>query len=219
MAPGRGIHVLDVACGGGLVVCAFARRVRHATGIDVTPAMLERARDLARAQGLGNVSWDLGSAVPLPYPDGAFTIVVSRFAFHHFSEPRAVLAEMVRVCAPGGRVLVCDVQASDDPRKAAEFNRMEVLRDPSHVRALPAAELRGLFPAAGLPEPREARYELRDELENLLARSFPNPGDDERIRQVFRAAADDDRLGIPIRLEGTQVHYAYPVLILCADRP
>ena len=210
--------VLDVACGGGLVVCALARRVRHATGIDVTPAMLERARDLARAQGLGNVSWDLGSALPLPYPDGAFTIVVSRFAFHHFSEPRAVLAEMVRVCAPGGRVLVCDVQASDDPRKAAEFNRMEVLRDPSHVRALRAAELRGLFPAAGLPEPREARYELRDELENLLARSFPNPGDDERIRQVFRAAATDDRLGIPIRLEGAEVHYAYPVLILCADR-
>ena len=141
--------VLDVACGGGLVVCAFARSVRHATGIDVTPAMLERARDLAQKRGLGNVTWDLGHAAPLPYPDGAFTIVVSRFAFHHFPDPRAVLAEMVRVCAPGGRVLVCDVQACDDPRKAAEFNRMEVLRDPSHVRAMPAAELRGLFRAVG----------------------------------------------------------------------
>jgi ubiquinone/menaquinone biosynthesis C-methylase UbiE len=210
--------VLDVACGGGLVVCAFAQHVRHATGIDLTPAMLERARDLAWQRGLRNVTWDLGSAAPLPYPDGAFTVVVSRFAFHHFPDPRAVLAEMVRVCAPGGRVLVCDVQASDDPRKAAEFNRMEVLRDPSHVRAMPAAELRGLFHAVGLPQPRQARYELRDELENLLRRSFPNPGDDEKIRAIFQASAEDDRLGIPIRLQGAALHYAYAVLVLCSNR-
>jgi ubiquinone/menaquinone biosynthesis C-methylase UbiE len=210
--------VLDVACGGGLVVCAFARQVRRATGIDVTPAMLERARDLARQQGLSNVTWDLGSALPLPYPDGSFTIVVSRFAFHHFPDPQAVLAEMVRVCASGDRVLVCDVQANADPGKAAEFNRMEILRDPSHVRAMPESELRELFRAVGLPESRVAHYELRDELENLLRRSFPNPGDDEKIRAIFRASADDDRLGIPISLRGAELHYAYPVLVLCSDR-
>lgn len=217
-AAGPDDVVLDVACGGGLVVCAFARHVRYATGIDVTPAMLERARDLARHQGLRNVTWDLGSVLPLPYPDGAFTIVVSRFAFHHFQDPQAVLAEMTRVCAPGGRVLVCDVQASANPAKAAEFNRMEILRDPSHVRAMPESELRGLFQGVGLPEPRVAHYELRDELENLLRRSFPNPGDDEKIRAIFRSSASDDRLGIPICLNGTKVHYAYPVLVLCSDR-
>jgi ubiquinone/menaquinone biosynthesis C-methylase UbiE len=217
-AAGADDTVLDVACGGGLVVCAFARHVRHATGIDVTPAMLERARDLARQQGLGNVTWDLGSALPLPYPDGAFTVVVSRFAFHHFPDPQAVLAEMMRVCAPGGRVLVCDVRASDDPDRAAEFNRMEILRDPSHVRAMPESELRGLFRSVGLPAPRTAHYELRDELENLLRRSFPNPGDDERIRAIFRASVDDGRLGIPVHLHGAEIHYSYPVAVLCADR-
>ena len=143
--------VLDVACGGGLVVCAFAAAVHHATGIDVTPAMLERARALARDKGLRNVSWDLGDVTSLPYPDAKFTVVVSRFTFHHFLDPMAVLKEMVRVCAPGGRVLVCDVTASDDPGKAAEFNRMEILRDPSHVRAMPESELRGLFRTVGLP--------------------------------------------------------------------
>ena len=57
-------NVLDVACGGGLVVCAFAQRARHATGIDVTPAMLERARDLAQQSGLNNVSLGPGSGYP-----------------------------------------------------------------------------------------------------------------------------------------------------------
>lgn len=211
--------VLDVACGGGNVVCAFARVVRHATGIDMTPAMLDRARTMAREKSLSNVSWDQGQATSLPYAEGTFTIVVTRFSFHHFIEPLAVLKEMIRVCAPGGRMLVADMHTCADSAKGAEFNRMELLRDPSHVRALPVSELQALFPAAGLPEAKITFYELRDELENLLGRSFPNPGDDDKIREIFRTSARDDRLGIPIRLEGTHIRYAYPVAVLAATRP
>src|SRR5882724_777431 len=75
--------VLDVACGPGLVVCAFARVVRHATGIDITPAMLDRARVHAAERGVSNVTWRQGDVLPLPWPDGAFTIMTARFAFHH----------------------------------------------------------------------------------------------------------------------------------------
>src|SRR5437667_10514572 len=71
--------VLDVACGGGLVVCAFARVVRHATGIDLTPAMIERARALQAERGLGNVTWRLGDVLPLPFAGGSFSLVTSRF--------------------------------------------------------------------------------------------------------------------------------------------
>lgn len=219
VGAGPGDTLLDVACGGGNVVCAFARVVHHATGIDMTAAMLDRARTVAREKSLSNVTWNQGQAASLPYADGTFTIVVTRFSFHHFIEPLAVLKEMVRVCAPGGRVLVADMHTSTDSAKGAEFNRMELLRDPSHVRALPVSELQALFPAAGLPEARITFYELRDELENLLGRSFPNPGDDTKIREIFRTSARDDRLGIPIRIEGTRVHYAYPVAVLAATRP
>ena len=55
--------VLDVACGPGLVVCALAAVVRHATGIDVTPAMIERARALAAEKGLANVAWRVGDVL------------------------------------------------------------------------------------------------------------------------------------------------------------
>ena len=211
-------NVLDVACGGGNVVCAFAPMVSHATGIDMTPAMLEHARATATRQGLTNVSWDLGQATALPYDDASFSIVVTRFSFHHFKQPVAVLREMVRVCAPGGRVLVADMHTSADPAKGAEFNRMELLRDPSHVRALPIAELKTLFPASGLPEATITFYELCDELENLLGRSFPNPGDDDKIRELFRRSAHDDCLGIPISIEGSRIHYRYPVAVLLATR-
>jgi len=223
-AAGPNDTVLDVACGGGIVVCGFAPHVRHATGIDMTPAMLERARRLAAEKGIANVSWQEGDVTRLPYPDGAFTIVVTRFAVHHFPDPAAVFAEMIRVCAPGGRVVVVDTYAAPDPAKAAEFNRLELLRDPSHVRCLGLAELKGLFRATGLGEPQAHFTELRDEVQNLLARSFPNPGDEGKIIELFAAAVDDDRLGIPVRRAaapegGDHLHYAYPVAILAAEKP
>src|SRR5206468_8248102 len=144
---------------------------RHATGIDMTQAMLERARALAAEKGVANVTWRDGDVAHLPYPDGAFSIVVTRFAVHHFPAPHAVFAEMKRVCAPGGRIVVVDTYTSPDPVKAVSFNRLEKLRDPSHVRCLRLAELTDLFAGAGLPAPRMSFYELRDTVANLLARS------------------------------------------------
>ena len=208
--------VLDVACGGGLVVCAFARVARHVTGIDITPAMLERARSLAREQGLSNVSWKQGDVLPLPYPDGSFSIVTSRFAFHHFLEPGTVLREMTRVCAPGGTAVVVD--SAPAPDKAAEFNRLEKLRDPSHVRAMPLAELKTLFRQAGLPEPRVTSYRLESDLDSLLARSFPRPEDVPEIRRIFAQAVDDDRPDIHARRDGERILYGYPVAVLAATR-
>ena len=210
--------VLDVACGPGLVVCAFAPVVRFATGIDVTLAMLERARALARERGTANVAFELGDVVRLPFPDAAFSIVTCRFAFHHFIDPRAVLAEMRRVCRSGGRVVVADLTASDDPAKAAAFERMEHLRDPSHVRALPLAELEALFPAVGLTAPGRTFCRLECELEGVLARSFPAAGDADRIREMFRAAVADDGLGLGVRRVGGEIRFAYPVAILAATR-
>lgn len=216
--PDPGDAVLDVACGGGLVVCAFAPRVRQATGIDLTPAMLERARKLAAGKGLANVAWREGDVCPLPWPEAAFDIVVTRFAMHHFPDPRAVFTEMVRVCRPGGRIVVADTCASSDPKKAAAFNRLEKLRDPSHVRALSLAEFEELYREAGLPRPETRFYELRDTVDNLLARSFPNPGDAEKIREMFASSLADDRLGIPVARDGDRLSYAYPVVILSSER-
>jgi hypothetical protein len=125
---------------------------------------------------------------------------------------------MRRVCAPGGRVLVVDTEASPDPAKAAEFNRMEILRDPSHVRAMPLTELTALFRDTGFPAPRRTSYRLESELEELLGRSFPKPGDADRIREIFAASLEDNRLGIPLQRDGDRIRYAYPVAVLAADR-
>ncbi len=213
-AAGAADTVLDVACGPGIVVSAFARVVRHATGIDVTPAMLERARTLAAERRQENVTWHLGDVLPLPFADGAFSIVVSRFAFHHFQDPLTVLREMRRVAGTSGRVVVADLTASPDPVKAAAFHEMEMLRDTSHVRALTLAELEALFPAAGLTIAERRFYRLESDLEGVLSRSFPAPGDEARIRAMWDAALADDGFGLEIRREGERIRFAYPVAVL-----
>jgi SAM-dependent methyltransferase len=207
-------RVLDVACGPGLVVCAFAALARHATGIDVTPAMLEQARRHADELGLENVSWELGAVPPLPWPDGSFDVVVSRYAFHHLEDPLAVLREMVRVCTAGGRVVVCDIAPAPD--KIDAFNEMDNLRDPSHVRALSLLELRELFAQAGLGEPRLSHYTLDGDVESLLARSHPPPGGADGVRSMFTASLEDDHLGVKARREGARIVYSYPIAVLAA---
>ena len=208
--------VLDVACGPGILACAFAKVARRVVGIDLTPAMLERARALQAEHGLTNVTWQHGDALPLPYPEGTFTLVVSRFAFHHLLEPGAVLKEMRRVCVPGGTVMVID--SAPAPEKAAAFNRVEVLRDPSHVRALPLAEHLALFASAGLPAPRQTFYRLQTDIDGLLSRSFPNPGDADRIRAIYEASLADDALDMAPRRDGETVRLAFPVAVLAARR-
>lgn len=210
--------VLDVACGPGLVVCAFAQRVRHATGIDLTPAMIEHARTLQQTKGLTNVSWQVGDVQPLPYADASFSIVASRYAFHHFLDPEAVLAEMKRVCTPGGAVAVIDVTASPDPAKAAAYNRMEKLRDPSHVRGLTLVELEALFERATLSILRKKFYRVEFDLEDTLQRSFPNPGDVDVVRQIFLDTLENDGLGMNARRTGDRIRYDYPIAVLVAEK-
>jgi SAM-dependent methyltransferase len=210
--------ILDVACGPGLLACAFAATARHVTGIDLTPAMIEQARALQRARKLSNLAWRVGDVSSLPFADGSFSVAFTRYSFHHLLDPAGVLAEMVRVTQVGGRVVVVDVYTSC-PEQAEAYNHVERLRDPSHVRALGLDELADLLKGAGLRDVATARYGLDMELERLLAASFPEPGAAEEIRRTFAADLGRDRLGVGARLEGGEIHFAFPTAILVGHKP
>src|SRR5438093_608462 len=98
------------------------------------------------------------------------------------------------VATAGGRVVVVD--STPEAKRADAFNRMERLRDPSHVRSLPVDEHRDLYARVGLSEPRVTSYRLEGEMEALIGRSFPHPGDDEKIRELFPGALADDALDV-----------------------
>jgi ubiquinone/menaquinone biosynthesis C-methylase UbiE len=210
---------LDVACGPGSVVLAFARVARKSVGIDATEAMLDEARRLAAIRGASNVEWHRGDAYALPFADGGFDIVSCRFAFHHLQEPARALAEMRRVCRPGGRVVVCDAVASDDPAKAAAFNRMERHRDPSTVEFRTLGWHLTHFETAGLPLKLTRYFQLTVEREALIAGSFPANDDRALLRRMIDESVEGDTMGVAARRDGDTVKFAYPAAILVAENP
>jgi ubiquinone/menaquinone biosynthesis C-methylase UbiE len=205
-------HVLDVACGSGSLTLELARLTHHVTGIDLTAAMIDQARTRQAQAGITNVSWQLGDVLTLPFADGTFSLVVSQAAFHHFSDPIAVLAEMARVCARDGRIAVNDL--GPDPETADTFNQIEKLKDPSHVRALSPTQLRSLGTQIGLVEKAFAsQFTPKIALETILAASFPNPGDLDRVRAAYRADAQSGQntLGLKAEFVDGQIMIQYPM--------
>lgn len=217
-APEPADEALDVACGPGTVAAAFAARVRRAVGVDVTQSMLDEAASLASERGLVNVEWIKGDAMELPFPDESFDIVSCRFAFHHMQNPQRVLAEMKRVCRHGGRVVVCDAVASDDPAKAAELNAMEKFRDSSTVCFRPLDEMVEYFVAAGLENPDISRFRLLSERDALARGSFPVNNDREGLCRMIDASVEGDRLGLGAYWHGDTVRFHYPSVILVSQK-
>ena len=116
-------NVLDVACGNGIVAFEYAKIVKHVTGIDITPAMIERARIIQKERNLDNLDWRIGDISMLPFRDDCFSIVVTRGSLHHLIDSHKVVEEMYRVCKPGGKILVTDITV--DKNKRDEFNRVK----------------------------------------------------------------------------------------------
>ncbi|MFN0089704.1 MAG: class I SAM-dependent methyltransferase [Acidimicrobiales bacterium] len=210
--------VADVACGPGVVAAHLAATAGRVIGVDLTAAMLElaaaRAGELGRSQRCAFV---LGSMLELPFGDGACSVVVSRYTLHHALDPAAALGELVRICRPGGRVVVVDMAADPDPAAAAAYDAAEVRRDPSHVRNLTRREQRELLAAAGLAPEREGGYRLDADLETLLARSFsPDP---DAVRRAFHDSLGGHRLGVAARVEQGRLRFTYPIAAFSARKP
>ena len=138
-------RVLDVSTGTAIFARAVAPHIEYAFGCDISYHMLEQAQ----AFGVPNLHVNVSAAEYLPYPDSSFDAVISRYALHHWLEPGAVLAEMYRVCRAGGRIILTDIVAPEEPELAEPYNQIERLRDPSHTNAVSFTQLQTLIQAAG----------------------------------------------------------------------
>lgn len=206
--------VLDIACGPGIVSCFFARHASHVIGLDIVPAMLDQARQLQAERRLTNIEWALGESTALPFEDDFFDRVVTRFSLHHYMEPQVAIAEMRRVCKAGGMVLIADVAPRADAQD--RFNQWEILRDPSHTRALTESEIEALGRNAGLQLTRQTMFQLKMNLEDLLGSSFPKAGDADIIRALFDEDIQKgtDTLGVSASREDDVVKLTYPIAII-----
>jgi SAM-dependent methyltransferase len=168
--PAEGVKALDVATGGGHV----ARRLREAgcevVTLDPSPGM--QADVLAPAEHI-------------PFDDGAFDVVVTRIAPHHFDDIRTAVAELERVS--NRLVVIEDTLYSSDRHEQAEK-----LRDPTHVRNYTEDEWRGFLTEAGLEVEQVECFEKEHPLEDWLARTGCEGAEAERVRELLADRMNDD---------------------------
>jgi ubiquinone/menaquinone biosynthesis C-methylase UbiE len=198
-APRPGKRVLDVACGTGAATRLAARRAgaEQVTGLDINPGMIEVARSLPCEPA---VSWQIGSALQVPFPDQVFDLVLCQQGVQFFADRAAGLREMRRVLVPGGRIVLAvwgPIERS--PGFAAMAEALEC-----HVSATAAAaarspfslpdigELRGMIESAGF---RDVKIHVRE-----LAHHFHSPEEFAREyagSSLIAAALQDENRSLP----------------------
>lgn len=140
--------MLDLACGPATLLARLAPAMRLSVGMDVTPKMIQVARATCAACS-ATTQFIESVAECLPLTTAAIDCVVTRLSIHHFLDPLTVLREVKRVLKSDGLLVIGDLVSSEDPSERRLHNALEQLRDPTHVRMLPASELLEVVHAAG----------------------------------------------------------------------
>jgi len=218
VGPAETMRILDLGCGPGIVSAALAPHAREVVGFDLTPEMLEKARQRFREAGLTNARFELGRAEQLPFADGTFDAVVTRLTLHHFPDPRRVIAEAVRVTRPGGRAVVADVVSSENADEAALHNALEILRDPTHLQMLSAKGILEVIAAAGLRVTTTSTWEMQREFGEWI-RITNAPERARPLLTVMLALAKAGiHAGIDLRSDGKTVLFKHRWLLVAAQK-
>ena len=157
--PNPSWNALDIATGGGHLALNLSPKVAKIYATDLTEEMLEQVDNQAKAKGITNLVTKLEDVHNLSFPDNSFDLVCVRLAPHHFHDIAKALQEMKRVAKKGGFIFIQDTLGPQNPEAKNFFNKIEKMRDPSHVHDLSESEWVDLFRNTGLKILKQDKHE------------------------------------------------------------
>jgi len=206
---GKTDQVVELACGSGSTTVAFAERCGHAVGVDVAEQPLRLARTAAAERSVSNADFIISEIECLSFDDATFDGALCRFSFHHFVNPARAFAELARVVAPGGWMVISDMLASEDPTKAEFQNQMERLADPTHSRTLPASEFERMFAQEGFRTAMKVERDSRLTLDDWIRFGGASPENALKLRELAAVALHNDRAGLKFTRDGDQIRLVH----------
>lgn len=198
--PGR---TLDLGCGGGHVSYCLAPNAGEVVACDVSCDMLAVVSSTAMERGFTNIQTCKAPAESLPFRNGAFDLVASRFSAHHWRDFKAGIAEAHRVARPGATAVFVDVVASGRPLLDTHLQAVELLRDTSHVRDYTAAEWIATLAQAGFTVQTMRRHRLRMHFQTWIERMRTPEPLVAAIRTLQSAASQEVRDHFAIEPDGS----------------
>ena len=212
--------VLDIATGTGFTAFAMAPRVSQVIATDLTPAMLDQAKALAQARGLRNIDFQVAAAESLPFEAESFDLVTCRIAPHHFRDVLQFLAEVYRVLRPAGLFCMVDSVCAESERLIQWQNRVEKMRDRSHVWGYPPSEWREMVLQAGLNLEEDTHTSSTEIPFSWWAERAGNPSElVKQIREAFEELSPEKGKIFAIRKEEEELYFAWPMYGVKASKP
>ncbi|MFG6206693.1 class I SAM-dependent methyltransferase [Pseudomonas retamae] len=208
-------RVLDLGCGAGHVSFHVAPLVSEVVAYDLSQQMLDVVAAAAAERGMGNISTVNGAAERLPFADGEFDFVFSRYSAHHWSDLGVALREVRRVLKPGGVAAFVDVLSPGSPLFDTYLQSVEVLRDTGHVRDYSGAEWLRQVSEAGLHVRSTTRQRLRLEYNSWVERMRTPAVMRAAIVQLQQSMGNEVREYFEIEADGS---FSTDVIVLMAER-
>jgi ubiquinone/menaquinone biosynthesis C-methylase UbiE len=163
-------HALDLGTGGGHVAYRLAAHAGRVTACDLSRRMLDAVAEEARARGLANLETSEAAAERMPFADGAFDFLATRFSAHHWSDLEAGLRQARRVLKAGAPAVFIDTCAPPTAVLDTHLQAVELLRDTSHVRNYTQAQWLAALTRAGFRTEATRTWRLRMEFAVWVAR-------------------------------------------------
>ena len=208
-------RVLDLGCGAGHVSFQVAALVAEVVAYDLSAPMLEVVAQTAAARNFVNLRTVQGAAECLPFADGEFDFVFSRYSAHHWSDLGLALREARRVLKPGGVVAFIDVMSPGTPLLDTHLQTVEVLRDSSHVRDYSCVEWLRQVSDAGLRVRSHTRQRLHIDFPSWVARMRTPEVFCAAILALQAAVGDEVCEYFEVASDG---FFSFDVLVLWAER-
>lgn len=213
-------QTLDIATGTGFTAFALAPKVAYIVATDLTPEMVEKAVELAQEQAIKNIAFSAAAAEALPFADASLDLVTCRLAPHHFQDVRAFLSEVHRVLRSGGLFCMTDSVSPEPEKLRAWQNRVERLRDNSHVYGYPPSQWDAMITEAGFSLEKTAH--VRNAQMSFLWWVRPEENPPEVVQQVRDAFAqlspDEAREHYTVCPAGDDFYFSWPMYIVKARR-
>jgi SAM-dependent methyltransferase len=209
-------RVLDLGCGAGHVTFNVAPHAREVVAYDLAADMLAVVAAAAAGRGLANVATRQGPCERLPFEDGSFDAVLSRYSAHHWHDFDAGLREAARVLAQGGIAGFVDTISPGRPLLDTFLQSVELLRDRSHVRNYSAAEWEAALARAGLAGRSVTRFRVRLDFASWVERMRTPARYVEAIRGLQQDVAAEVGSHFATEADGS---FAIDVALFQATKP
>lgn len=215
-------HLLLVGAGSGQVAVELAQTgISEVVGIDVSPAMLERAESLRlgnKDERLQRVNFRLAPAHDLPFVVGRFDVALCVHLLHHLAKPLPTLRELQRILPAHGKLVLIDIDGSTDAVRRATQNAIESKRNPTHATIRTGKQLAALLNESGFQVEKEQSWKIERSANAWLDGVAVDESTRTAVLEMLEASIETDAAGLHVRRQGNDLRFDAHVIAFVARK-